>query len=187
MTVTAADGTPVSTGLSLTPEGFSISEILNEPVRGRYESWNLRPGRYQVEVFDYRYLPVRRDTVIEPGRRAVIEVVVEEAGPTPGPEIVLRVGGGPPDRGNALTVAEAAAAPVGTELTVHGPLTRSQNGVLRLCTEVLDSLPPSCAAGYLVVQGVDIEALPGVIIDHPTDEVYVDDVFLRGTISAPQD
>ena len=75
-------------------------------------------------------------------------------GPTDG-------GGGGVGVGPGISVEEAIESTLDGPLLVNGYLVASQDEV-RLCSALAESYPPQCGGESLVVEGLDLETMPGL-------------------------
>jgi hypothetical protein len=86
-----------------------------------------------------------------------------EPGTSPAP-------GEPPAPPVELTIEEALASPPDSLVTVTGFVIASEGQPVRLCSALLESYPPQCGEPSLVVEGLDLESVPG--ITRPDDPQY---------------
>ena len=63
--------------------------------------------------------------------------------------------------GPGISIAEALTSNLEGPLLVNGHL-HVQNGVVRLCEVLAESLPPQCGGGILVVKGLDLKTMDGL-------------------------
>lgn len=77
---------------------------------------------------------------------------------------------------------EKALAIVGPEqVRVRGFLLGCRGEPMRICSELLESLPPQCGGAALVVEGLDIESVDGIA--RSEDCAWsVDPVEIEGTL-----
>jgi hypothetical protein len=61
-----------------------------------------------------------------------------------------------------VTVAEALDAAEGTTLTVNAFVFEPDEGATVVCDVLGESYPPTCLGATLTVDGLDVDALPGV-------------------------
>lgn len=80
--------------------------------------------------------------------------------PADGP--VLLAGESEVDDLPPISVAEALEAEHGQTVVVTGALFVDADGTVRLCDAIAESFPPQCAGDRIVVEGVDLEDVPGL-------------------------
>ncbi|MGH2428415.1 MAG: hypothetical protein ACRDGV_05945 [Candidatus Limnocylindria bacterium] len=84
--------------------------------------------------------------------------------PAAGPvaeEPVLVVDGADRPDGPGLSVSDAiATAGSGDRVVVTGALFADPEGTVRLCEAIAESFPPQCGGARLVVEGLDLDAIP---------------------------
>ncbi|MCC6223186.1 MAG: hypothetical protein IT201_06800 [Thermoleophilia bacterium] len=69
-------------------------------------------------------------------------------------------GGGSP--GEALSIEEALASTAEGPLLVSGLIVAPEGEAVRLCSALAESYPPQCGGASLVVEGLDLETVPGL-------------------------
>lgn len=80
----------------------------------------------------------------------------------PAGEPVLVIADGPITE-PGMTVADALGhRPTDDLVTVSGALFVDPDGTVRLCDAVAESFPPQCGGERIVVQGLDLDAIPGL-------------------------
>jgi hypothetical protein len=108
--------------------------------------------------------------------------------------LAVACGGG--DAGPAatgpLTVEQALASDDG-EMTVRGFVVAPDGEPVRLCSALLESYPPQCGGGSLVVVGLDLDGVPGITradepdLDHTAwtnDQVEIEGELADGVLHA---
>jgi hypothetical protein len=71
----------------------------------------------------------------------------------------------------AVSVAEALELDDGTEVTVEGFVFAPDAGATELCERLGESFPPTCTGATMLVNGLDLDALPGTTSTSPGDLV----------------
>jgi hypothetical protein len=80
-----------------------------------------------------------------------------------GGDFTLVIVDGEPGDAPGISVAEALGhGPTDDIVTVTGALFVDADGTVRLCDSIAESFPPQCGGERIVVEGLDLENVPGL-------------------------
>lgn len=93
----------------------------------------------------------------------------------------LVVVAGDPDVGSGLSV-EQALTHLGTDdvISVAGALFVQPDGTVLLCDAIAESYPPQCGGPRIVVDGLDLDAVPG--LQREGDVAWAEGVTILGSV-----